>query len=136
MNGPLRCPAKPAKILLLFYLPFYSAKVSKMTIEHLKILETLFERNYWTVDRRAPGDDFSISEIWHLRRPKGTGTLTVEFDGLDDMVCIPVEKSYGCNVVEIPKSGLYFSKIRHALWPKKIAEFERLIKEFNRKEGW
>lgn len=107
-----------------------------MTIEHLKILETLFERNYWIVDRRASGDDFSISEIWHLKRPNGTGTLTVEFEGFDGLVCLPVEKSYACDVVEIPKFRLYFSKIRHDQWPKDVEVFEKRIKSFNQAQGW
>lgn len=110
--------------------------VVEMTIEHLNLLEALFERNHWIVDRREPGDDHSISEVWHLKRPDGTGALTVEFDGLDDLECLPVEKSYGCDVVEIQKSGLYFSKIRNTRWPKDLAEFEDRIAEFNREEGW
>ncbi|MBG6209545.1 hypothetical protein IWQ49_004218 [Labrenzia sp. EL_126] len=102
-----------------------------MTVEHLEILETAFARNHWIVDRRMPGDGYFISEVWHLTRVDGTGALTVEFDGLNELECLPIEKSYGCDIVEIANSGLYFSKIRASRWPKDLALFEMRIKEFN-----
>ncbi|ASP36050.1 hypothetical protein [Labrenzia sp. VG12] len=107
-----------------------------MTIAHLEILESLFARNHWIVDRREEGDDYRISAVWHLKRPDGTGTLTVEFQGFDDLVCLPIEKSYGCDVLQIPECGLYFSRVNHARWPTDLETFEAQIRMFNQSQGW
>lgn len=80
-----------------------------MSHEHLENLRNKLEQIGWIVAEELEGNDYDISAVWLITRPNGSKKLHIDFQGLDDMVTLPIEKSYGCKVREFPKISLYFS---------------------------
>jgi hypothetical protein len=49
--------------------------------------------------------------------------VVIDFEGMDDLVCLPLSKSYGCVVRGRPGLGLYFGKGRRRRWDDGLKEF-------------
>jgi hypothetical protein len=67
-----------------------------MSEVHLDNLRNALEKSHWVVTLELDGNDYDISAIWVVSRPDGTAIRNIEFEGLDDMETLPIEKSYGC----------------------------------------
>ena len=96
---------------------------------HLKELRDEIEQRGWRITVEHPGDDYSISATWEIQRSSKLPTIFIDFEGLDDMVCLPIEQSYGCHIRGQKLCGLYFgrrgegrSQIRQA-WKDELTLF-------------
>jgi hypothetical protein len=49
--------------------------------------------------------------------------VLIDFDGLDDLVCLPLSQSYGCSVRGRPDLNLYFGKGRRPQWGNDLRGF-------------
>jgi len=65
---------------------------------------------------------------WEISRPNGDCKLTIEFEGLDDMVTLPIENAYGCRITGMPSITAYFSKLKRS-WPKELEQFISKLNE-------
>ncbi len=100
-----------------------------MSREHWQGLEAALGRRGWRIVAVHAGDGYAISASWEIQRSSRRPSLFIDFDGLDDMTCLPLEQSYACHVRgSSPRDGassLYFrppNKSR-ALWEKDLAAF-------------
>ena len=102
-----------------------------MSVPHLRALEEALARRGWRVVVVHPGDGYRVSATWELQRGRRDGSLLIDFDGLgpDGDVCLPLEKSYGCQVRGQLGDGLYFRRPRRSreLWEQELAEFVRSL---------
>ena len=100
-----------------------------MSKPHLQALEEALRRRGWRVVTVHPGNDYNISATWEIQRSTSEPSLFIDFDGLDDMVCRPLEACYGCRIRG--RSGkdeaarLYFRRPNKSrdLWEKDLAAF-------------
>jgi hypothetical protein len=67
-------------------------------VRHLKALEEALRRKGWRIIAVHPGDDYAISATWEIQRSGRQASLFIDFDGMEDMVCLPLEECYGCHV--------------------------------------
>jgi hypothetical protein len=81
-----------------------------MALWHLEKLRTAIEREGWTCTE-LPGDDYSISATWELKRLRDQRLLHIDFEGMEDMRTLPIHESYGCTLRE-SGAGLYFRRHR------------------------
>lgn len=58
------------------------------------------------------GNDCDISGSWQIQRSTRKRPLHVDFEGLDDMQTLPMDRAYACHVRERRKLSLYFSRQR------------------------
>jgi hypothetical protein len=65
---------------------------------HLNDLRAIFERYGWSIIAELPGDDYSISGSWELRRGGDASVLVIDFEGLDDMSTLPIHEAYACRI--------------------------------------
>jgi hypothetical protein len=93
-----------------------------MSIEHLKQLRNALENQHWKIISEKDGNDYDISRVWVIARPDGSNQLHIEFEGLDDLKTLPLEKSYGCRIKEATDVAAYFGKILKS-WPRELSEF-------------
>ena len=77
---------------------------------HLDQLRNALERKGWRIVAEHPGNDYDISASWELTRSKSQNPVFIDFEGLDDMITLPIEKSYGCHVRGHGVIALYFRK--------------------------
>ena len=96
---------------------------------HLHALEQALVGRGWRVVAVHPGNDYDISATWEIQRNAGKGSVLIDFSGLDDMVCLPLEKSYGCRVRGRRERALYFRRVNKSrkLWEQELAEFVRSL---------
>ncbi len=95
-----------------------------MAIWHQESLRNALEARGWRIVAEHPGDGYGISGSWEIQRSTHKPPLFINFDGLDDLHCLPMPRSYGCHVREQPVSGLYFRKQRsRALWTAELRAF-------------
>ena len=93
-----------------------------MATWHLDELRRALERRGWR-SIELPGDDYRISATWQLSRAGDDRVVHVDFDGLDDMQTLPIERSYGCSLRETG-DGLYFRRRRsHEIWLSELRTF-------------
>jgi hypothetical protein len=96
---------------------------------HLLALEEALLRKGWRVVAVHPGDDYRISATWEIQRSSRGPSLFIDFDGLDDLACLPLEESYGCHVRGRPAKDetarLYFRRPNKSrtLWEQDLAAF-------------
>jgi hypothetical protein len=96
---------------------------------HLQALEEALLRKGWRVVAVHPGDDYRISATWEIQRNSQELSSFIDFDGLDDMTCLPLEESYGCHIrgqsAKDNTARLYFRRPNksRALWEKDLATF-------------
>jgi hypothetical protein len=90
---------------------------------HLEELRNDLEQRGWRVSEH-PGDDHSISGSWELERSTNRPRLWIDFEGLDDLNCLPMPQSYGCSVRSDRLICLYFRKQRsRAIWDRELTGF-------------
>jgi hypothetical protein len=100
---------------------------------HLRALEEELGRKGWRVVAVHPGDDYRISATWEIQRSSSQPSLFIDFEGIDDMVCLPLEDSYGCHVrgrsAGDKATELYFRKPNksQSLWMQELAAFVRAL---------
>jgi hypothetical protein len=100
-----------------------------MSKPHLRALEEALVRRGWRVVAVHPGNDCNISATWEIQRSSSHPSLFIDFDGMDDMNCLPLEESYGCHVrgrsAQDRGACLYFRKPNksRALWEQELAAF-------------
>ncbi len=97
---------------------------------HLTQLEAALERNHWYVAERRPSDGYRYSAIWIITRPDESTPLSLQFDGLDDMETLPLEKSYACNIAEFPEVNLYFAR-KGRSWNEGLKQFINQLNMLN-----
>jgi hypothetical protein len=96
--------------------------------QHLQALEEALLRKGWRVAAVHPGDDYRISSTWEIQR-RGSPAVFIDFEGMDDMFCLPLEQSYGCRIrgrsAKDERAGLYFRKPNKSrrLWEQELAAF-------------
>ena len=96
---------------------------------HLQALEEALLRKGWRVVAVHPGDDYRISATWEIQRNSQELSSFIDFDGLDDMTCLPLEESYGCHVrgrlANDETARLYFRRPNKSrtLWEQDLAAF-------------
>lgn len=107
-----------------------SLEGKRMSKLHLRALEEALARRGWRIANVHPGDDYCISGIWVIQQ-SGQPSLFLDFDGMDADAdsCLPIEKSYGCQVRGRSASSLYFRKInkRRLRWEQELAAFVRVL---------
>jgi hypothetical protein len=102
---------------------------ARVSEPHLRALERALIRNGWRVAAVHPGDDYRISASWEVQRGNLQPSLFLDFDGMDKSgdYCLPVERSYGCQVRGHPAASLYFRRPHRSrrLWEQELAAFVR-----------
>ena len=98
-----------------------------MSIDNLRQLRNELENQNWRIISEEGGNDYDISAVWVVARPDGSNRLHIEFEGLDDLKTLPIEKSYACHVREASDISAYFGKISKS-WPKELSDFIDKIK--------
>jgi hypothetical protein len=96
---------------------------------HLEALEQALARKGWRVLAVHPGNDYDISATWEIQRSTSEPSLFIDFRGLDDVECLPLEQSYGCQVRGRHSLSLYFRPINKSrqLWEQDLARFVRSL---------
>jgi hypothetical protein len=93
-----------------------------MSSQHLSGIKSALERSQWRVIDELPGNDHFISAVWRIARPDGSGIFHLEFEGMDDLDTLPIERAYGIRVREAPEIGAYFARPSRT-WPVKLEQF-------------
>ena len=101
-----------------------------MSETHLNDLRNEIEKCHWVISSELEGNDYDISGIWVIERPDKTQKLHLEFEGLDEMGVLPLNKSYGCKIQENPEVAIYFSR-KNRTWPEELNEFSHKLKKIN-----
>jgi hypothetical protein len=92
-------------------------------------MEEALRRKGWRVIAVHPGDDYRISATWEIQRSNRQPSQFIDFDGLDDMVCLLLEESYGCHIrgrsAMDEAASLYFRKPNKSrgLWEQELVAF-------------
>ncbi len=100
-----------------------------MSKPHLRALEEALLRKGWRVIAVHAGDDYRISATWEIERSSRQPSQFIDFDGMDDMVCLPLEESYGCHIrgraATDRAAWLYFRRPNKSreLWEQDLAAF-------------
>ena len=85
----------------------------------------------WTIVAQHPGDDYKISGSWEVQRSTRYPPVFIDFEGFDDMICLPMEEAYACHLRDEPKIGVYFGRMGER-WKDSILQF---ISALNFSEG-
>ena len=86
---------------------------------HIEDLRKKLNEHYWEVS-----EELDISGYWVINQfYEPNKSLTLGFEGMDDLKVLPMEKSYACFVSEKPSISLYFSKNNPKIWKKNLEEF-------------
>jgi hypothetical protein len=98
-----------------------------MSISHLDAPKKALESSSWVIESETDGDEYDLSGVWRIARPNDEHAMHIEFEGLDDLDVLPMERSYGCRIREQPDISLYFSRIGRS-WGDNLEQF---IQELN-----
>lgn len=107
----------------------HEARVRSVATWHLLELRDALKVAGWTVIAEHPGDDRQISATWELRKTGLPAAALVDFEGIDDLKTLPIERSYGCHLRDRSQPALYFRRKGHAgsrsrhLWLRDLADF-------------
>lgn len=99
-----------------------------MALWRLDDLRRRLEQRGWSIIEHE-GDGYAIAATWAIQRDRALPPLLIDFDGLDDMVTLPLERAYGCHLRGNPSVQLYFSRqghkssTRRARWVIELAAF-------------
>src|SRR5687767_12971734 len=99
---------------------------------HLDELKAALEKRGWRIAELPGDEDRKISGIWELSRSGDTRTLALDFDGLDDLQTLPMDKSYACQV-RGTQISLYFSRRGETgsdareRWKAELASFAKAL---------
>jgi hypothetical protein len=77
---------------------------------HLLEIRNALEARGWRIISQHPGDDYQISATWEIERSTKKAPVFIDFAGLDDMVTLPLEQSYGCRIRAHNSLGLDFGR--------------------------
>ena len=97
-----------------------------MSEAHLYKIKKALENNRWIFREELPGNDYDISAYWRLSKPNGTPEIHLAFEGLDDMSTLPIEKSFGCHLLENKEISMYFGKVGKS-FPEELAKFIKML---------
>ncbi len=89
---------------------------------HLAALEAALTARGWQIAAVHAGDDYAISASWEIRRSSRRPSLYLDFNGLDDMQTLPLERSYGCDVRWHDSPSLYFGRPGQR-WKRALQDF-------------
>lgn len=93
-----------------------------MALSHLHDLEKKLAAHGWRILAVREGDGFRISQYWDAANWKYPGrTITLEFEDMDDLHVLPVEKAYAC-AISGSGASLYFYSAR-ATWGQRLHAF-------------
>jgi hypothetical protein len=93
-----------------------------MATWHLEKLRSALEKRGWSC-AESPGHEHGVSGSWELRRSSDERVLHIDFQGLDDLLTLPIHESYGCNV-RGTGVGLYLRRKRTLeLWQEEVPAF-------------
>ena len=101
-----------------------------MSETHLADLRRALEQHHWVIANELDGNGYNISGVWVITRPDGSGMLHLEFEGLDDMKVLPMNKAYGCRLREERGISAYFCR-KDRSWPKELDRFFGLLNEWS-----
>ncbi|MEO7715830.1 MAG: hypothetical protein ABIY70_06500 [Capsulimonas sp.] len=93
---------------------------------HLKELDEALSAKGWRIVAHHPGDDYNVSASWEVQRSTRFPSVFIDFDGFDDMVCLPLEKAIGCDIRDLPTPSLYF-RSRNAKWSEELRAFVKAL---------
>jgi hypothetical protein len=96
---------------------------------HLEELRSALERRGWRIVEH-PGDDYRVSGSWELRRSGDAEARWIDFDGLDDLQTLPMDRSFACRVRGSASVSLYFRRARsNDLWTKELATLVQALEK-------
>jgi hypothetical protein len=102
-----------------------------MSQHHLDDLKNALEQKGWKILENRPGNDYDISGSWVIRRSEFLPPLTIDFNGLDDLNCLPMAQSCGCSIRDRPNISLYFTKKKkQGRWKKTLDAFVDSLDSF------
>ena len=81
---------------------------SGMSQHHLNDLHHALTQKGWTIVETLPGDDYRVSAVWVVAR--GDSNARLAFDGLHEIECLPIERSYACHLEGDHLHSVYFGK--------------------------
>ena len=79
---------------------------------HLDSLRDALSKKGWNVTGELAGNNYDISGSWQIQRSTKRPPLHIDFNGLDDMQTLPMERAFACRLREHGNLSLYFSKQR------------------------
>ena len=94
-----------------------------MAEQHLRELRDALSRRGWRILGERPGDDYRVSGSWEIQRSTRVPPVLIDFNGLDDMACLPMQECYGCAIRGHQAPGLYFSKGYGKHWQADLEAF-------------
>jgi hypothetical protein len=100
-----------------------------MGLWHLEDLRNGLQAKGWRILAEHPGDECRISGTWEIQRSTCRPTLFIDFEGLDDLNCLPMPQSYGCTLRGHEGVGLYFYRQRSR--PRWHAELDELLSQLD-----
>lgn len=99
--------------------------------KHLDELRNALYQNNWFILTQQQGNDYDVSAIWQIAHHYvPTQSLTVVFNGLDDLNVLPIEQSYGCQIAENGALQLYFGKNNMVVWRQDLQNFIKQLTDF------
>ena len=110
-----------------------------MAYGHLDELRVVLERCGWRLIEDRSGDDYRIAVPWVVERTCRGPNVILDFDGLDDLQVLPLDKAYACHVRGNRALALYFSRrgvkgsSKRSSWKEELRDFVdslgRLVQE-------
>jgi len=97
-----------------------------MAVWHLDQIESKLQQKGWSIKSRELGNDYDISSTWIIKR---SVVQHIDFEGLDDMQTLPIEKSYGCHIRD-KNIDLYFHK-KGPAWDNALNKFVDLLNQLD-----
>src|SRR5437764_4859629 len=98
-----------------------------MSPPHLRALREALARKGGRVVGAHPGDDYRTSASWEIERSNRAPKLFLDFEGMDKSgdYCLPLQKSYACQVRGRPAACLYFYRFNRSrgLWERELTAF-------------
>lgn len=96
---------------------------------HLEEIRNALEARGWRIVAEHPGDNYHVSATWEVERSTKKPSVFIDFEGLDDLVTLPVEQSYGCCIRGHDSLSLYFGRKgeggsrRRQNWQSELQQF-------------
>ncbi len=93
-----------------------------MSQKHLDDLRKALERKHWVVSKELEGNGYDVTGSWEVSRPDESTAFHIDFEGLDDLETLPINKAFGCRVRERTDVAAYFARVTRS-WPAELASF-------------
>ncbi len=77
---------------------------------HLREIRNALEARGWKIITEHPGDDYRVSATWEIERSTMDPPVFIDFEGLDDLITLPLEQSYSCRIRGHDSPGLYLGR--------------------------